>query len=220
MKILFLGNSATHVHDIPQMLQRLSAKVGQDFEIGQITPGGYKLSQHADLSTEHGQRVLHEIQSGYDIVFLQDNGNCIISDSMKTDCENACRTLAKHIEENGAKLFFYVRPPYGYEFHGNSPLDQCLGFDALFGKLSDELGAVCVYANRAFAYAIKNLNLDLWGPDNGHTSTEGAYLIACVFFATLFGRSATILDTDGLSTEVAATLQNVADKIVFEGIKY
>ena len=121
MKILFLGNSATYVHEIPQTLARLAEKQGHSLEIGQITPGGCELSKHADLSCDHGQSVLEEINKGYDIVILQDNGNCISSDEKRSACKNACALLADHARKTGAKVMIYVRPPYGYEKFGITP---------------------------------------------------------------------------------------------------
>ena len=63
--------------------------------------------------------------------------------------------------------------------------------------------------------AIENTDIRLWGDDNAHTSDEGAYLAVCVHFATIFGKSATILDENGI--EDAKILQEIADKIVFGG---
>ena len=65
---------------------------------------------------------------------------------------------------------------------------------------------------------MKHYNFGLWGPDNAHTSVYGGYLADCVFFATLFGASATILDANGLPEEDARILQEIADKIALEGV--
>ena len=215
MKLLFIGNSATYYHEIPKTLAKVCQKLGMDVSTAQITPGGYMLSQHADEATEHGQKVFEEIAKGYDIVFLQDNGNCISSDEKREACFNACRKLAKAIEASGAKLYFYVRPPYKKLNSGFDALKQCEKFDELFGEIAAELGAECVYVNRAFAYAIKNLDFELWCEDQGHTSERGAYLAVCTFFAKLFDRSATCLDPCDLPEEDAKAIQKAADKVVF-----
>lgn len=89
--------------------------------------------------------------------------------------------------------------------------------DKLFGRIAAELGAGCAYVNRAFAYAIENLNIPLWGPDNAHTSKEGAYMAVCVFFSTLFNISSAVLEYNGLPEDVARSLQQAADKVVLEG---
>ena len=211
MRILFIGNSATYVHDIPETLANLATAAGFPTESVRIVKGGWCLSQHA----AEGSRALAEIEKGYDLVVLQDNGNCVSSDEKRSACIAACEVLASKAIESGAKLAYYVRPPYGYEAFGRSPVEQCRAFDGLFTEIASKNGAHCVYVNRAFEYAIENTEIRLWGDDNAHTSDEGAYLAVCVHFATIFGKSATILDENGI--ENARSLQEIADKIVFGG---
>ncbi len=208
MKILFIGNSATYVHDIPETLARLATEAGFPLEAVRIVKGGYELAQHA----EPGSRALAEIEKGYDIVVLQDNGNCISSDEKREACIRACAELTDAAQKSGAKVYYYVRPPYGYEVWGRMPLEQCREFDRLFRGIAENRGAECVYVNRAFAYAIENTDIRLWGDDNAHTSEQGAYLAVCVFFATIFGRSAHLLGNYGI--ECAEILQKIANEVV------
>ena len=57
LRLLFIGNSATYVHDLPQTLCRLAADAGYCIEAKSIVKGGYELSQHADVNTLHGHAV-------------------------------------------------------------------------------------------------------------------------------------------------------------------
>jgi len=217
-KVLFIGNSATYVNDIPQTLSRLAEKAGYKVEAAAITKGGATLKGHADASTEWGRSVLAAVgEGGYDIVFLQDNSNCISTEELGAVCKTACKTLDKAIRASGAKTYIYLRPPTGRDNFGLNSYGQCVEIDKLFGGIAAELGAGSVYVNRAFAYAIKNLNIPLWGPDNAHTSKEGAYMAVCVFFSTLFNISSAVLEYNGLPEEVALSLQQAADKVVLEG---
>lgn len=211
MRILFIGNSATYVHNIPETLAKLATEAGFPTECVRVVKGGWRLSQHA----ESGSRALAEIEKGYDIVFLQDNGDCISSDEKREACIRSCFELTDAAHKSGARVYYYVRPPYGYEKWGFSPTEQCREFDLLFSKMAEDNGAVCAYVNRAFAYAIENTDIRLWGDDNAHTSEQGAYLAVCVFYATLCRKPATMLDGNGV--ENAKVLQEIADKIVFGG---
>lgn len=215
---LFIGNSATYVHEIPQTLSKLAKDAGYEINVTMIAKGGYELSQHADAESEHGTRVLEEISRGYDIVFLQDNGNCIASEEKRENTLEACKKLGSEIRATNALPYLYVRPPYGKTAFDRSPLEQCIEFDSLFSAISAEQGMTPAYANRAYAHAIKHLDLPLWGADNAHTSPQGAYLIVCVLFATLFGVSATKLGTNDLSQAEAVALQQIADQTVLQGI--
>ena len=209
MRILFIGNSATYVHDIPETLARLASEAGFPTEAVRIVKGGWRLSQHAEAES----RALAEIEKGYDLVVLQDNGNCIENDERRAASVAASEILCKAARESGAKVYFYVRPPYGYEAFGRSPVEECREFDRFFTEIADREGAVCAYVNRAFEYAIENTTIRLWGDDNAHTSEAGAYLAVCVIFATVYGKSAPLLDSNGI--DEAKILQEIADKIVF-----
>ena len=211
MKLLFIGNSATYVHQIPQTLQHLLQLRGIDAQITQCTKGGYELHRHADLTTEHGRLVQREIQKQHDVVFLQDNGNCITSPEKQDAARLACRNLITEIRQSGATPMLYVRPPYGKLLGELSPLEQCAKLDELFGDISAELDTKCVFVNRAFAKAIQVTQIPMWGPDNAHTSPEGAYLAACTFYKALLGESPRGIDPCGIDPAVAARLQEIAD---------
>lgn len=217
MKILFIGNSATSVHKIPQWLQRVAEAAGHSLEVTQILRGGYMLCQHADIQTEHGRTVFEEIGKGYDLVVLQDNSKCILGRENRENAMDACRRLCDAIHKSGAVPYFYVRPPCGEDVGPYPSLAQCKEYDDLFGTMAERFGARCVYVNRAFAYAIEHLEVTLWGPDNAHTSIYGGYLTICTFFATLMGSSATCLEEAPLEPSEALALQQAADKVALEG---
>jgi hypothetical protein len=101
---------------------------------------------------------------------------------------------------------------------GYTAEEQCPLLDDLFVGLSKKLDVECIFINRAFACAIPTVGRALWGDDNAHTSPRGAYLIACTFFATIFGKSATLLDADVLTPEEARPLQEFADQVALEGL--
>lgn len=215
---LFIGNSATYVNKIPETLASLASEVGFDLSVSSVVKGGYELRRHADPSDEYGARVAAEIDRGYDAIILQDNGSCITSDEKRTACRDACRTLARAAQERGAKVYIYVRPPYGKPLADLPSFEQCREFDRLFGDIAREIGAECVFVNRAFAYAMKHLDLPLWGEDNAHTSVFGGYLAVCTFFATIFGVSSSALSSHTLPEDDARKLREVADRIALEGL--
>jgi len=213
LRILFIGNSATYVNDIPGTLVKLARAAGYPIEADSVVKGGATLSFHADASTEHGQRLLQTIENKYDLVFIQDIGNCISCEEARLESQNACETLGKAIAASGARIGIYFRPPFGYEKWGLDPFEQCKRYDEHFLSVSKTLTALNAYVNRAFAYAIQDTDFNLWGEDHAHTSRYGAYLAVCVFFVTVFNVSSKILDANGLPQEDARTLQEIADKV-------
>lgn len=216
LRLLFIGNSATYVHDIPGTLARLAQQAGYSVEASSIVKGGAKLSYHADLTTEHGEKVLHTINDHYDIIFIQDNTRCIADETLSAESQGACLALGKAINASGAKAAIYFRPPWGYEKWGLDPLAQCKRFDEHFLTASKAINALNVYVNRAFALAIQETDFKLWGEDNAHASEQGAYLAVCVFFATVFNTSSSVLAANGLKEEDARALQAIADRIALK----
>ena len=166
------------------------------------------MSQHVE-----DESVFEKIKNGYDLVVIQDNADCVSSDDMRQKCKEACHTLVTAIRESGAMPYIYVRPPYGYEKFGYEPLENCDQFDLLFNEISKEEGTVNIWVNRAFACAIRNTDIPLWGTDNAHTSKQGAYLVVCTAFATIFNTSAAALGCGEINLEEAKVLQAIADEV-------
>lgn len=217
LKILFIGNSATSVNNVPRTLARVAGRAGYEIEVDSCTEGGYTLSQHADETTAYGKSVYDKIANGgYDVVFLQENCSNISTAAKRQETKDACKKLSDAVTAAGGQTFVYVRPPYGYSSWGLEPKEQCMELDKLFGEISDEVGTTNAYVNRAYAYAMDHCELELWGSDNAHTSPHGAYLVVCVMFATLYNTSSTVLDGDTLIPADAVILQQIADKIVLE----
>ena len=213
-KLLFIGNSATYVHDIPATLAMLCQKKGITITQKQIVPGGRTLEQHAA-----DPEVFSEIAKGYDAVFIQENGNCIITAEEREKSLAACKKIGDAVKASGGSFCLYVRPPYGIDLGDYKNFDQCKLFDEHFTPFAEEYGASCVYVNRAFAYAIKNCDYNLWGEDNAHTSVYGAYLAVCTFYTALFGESAVGLEAAyGIPECDAKQLQQLADKISLESV--
>ena len=218
LRVLFIGNSATSVNDIPAMVNRLARGAGYNLQYISLTKGGSSLSTHADATTDHGKRVLSEIAKGYDIVIIQDVTSCIKTEANREASIAAAKVLGAAIKESGAEAYIYVRPPTGTDIGSYNSYEQCIEYDNLFNSIASDIDATNVFVNRACAYVIENYpDINIWGDDNAHLNKDGAYLVACVFFATLFNTSAVGLDCDGVDADMAATMQSVADQIVFGG---
>ena len=74
-KILFIGNSYTYYHDMPERIfAPMAAEAGCDFEIQALTHGGYKLCWYADPEN-HEHKRLQEVIEGrhFDCIVLQDH---------------------------------------------------------------------------------------------------------------------------------------------------
>ena len=74
-QILFVGNSYTYFHDMPECIfAPMAAEAGVDIEVRAVTHGGYKLAWYADPENEEGKR-LRAVAEGrhFDYIVLQDH---------------------------------------------------------------------------------------------------------------------------------------------------
>ena len=218
LRVLFIGNSATFTHDLPQMLQTLARKAGYDITTDSYAKSGYELSRYLEDGNVNKTPLLNKIATGFDIVFLQDNSECALSEEKGDLSWDAHEVFDKAIRAAGGETYMYIRPPSGKDKSGLNSFAQCREYDKFFGSISAAIGAENAYVNRAFAYAIENTSYNLWGSDNAHVSEYGAYLAVCVFFATLYDTSSSVLDSNGIIPDAdAMILQDIADKIVLDG---
>ena len=212
MKVLFIGNSSTYFHDIPKTMIQMAASMGNEMITDQITLGGCFLHRYADpLDQEAGVPAREKIAAGHDIVFLQDNGNCIADEEAKEKSRAACRTLHELIEKTGAKTYLYIRAPYGYDVHNLTPKEHGEALTALFGDLGKELHAPCAHAAKAYAICReKHPEINLFWTDNAHTSVEGAYLSACCCYHALYGNLPDEVFEGDIPHETALILKSIA----------
>jgi hypothetical protein len=78
LNVLFIGNSLTYYHEMPQTLQLMLNETNPNIKIDQITYPGYSLSQHlsrkTESATEHRVTTLTEkmiVEKDWDIIILQ-----------------------------------------------------------------------------------------------------------------------------------------------------
>lgn len=234
MRVLFIGNSYTYFNNLPQLVAGLaaSAKPAQTIETEMVTVGGATLK-----SLWAGGKPQAALANGkWDYVVLQEQSTLGMSRMVDgipqiSDPKNfheAVRMIDPEIKKTGAKPVLYMTWA-----RKDSPDKQPLLTEA-YQSIGKELGDTVVPVGLAWQAALKvKPALELHVADKSHPTPAGSYLAACVFYATLFGKSpeglaghitGTVIDHTGavggtgelvnLSKEDAAFLQNIAWKTV------
>ena len=131
------------------------------------------------------------------------------------DLNNAAKRLLK-IGAAGARPLLFLTWGYRNGDRRNLPDDTFAAMQTrLYSGYWDaarSTGAAIAPVGLAWSEAVASRpQLDLWASDGKHPSRLGSYLAACVFYATLTGRSP-VGDTftDGLNESDARFLQSVA----------
>jgi hypothetical protein len=204
--VLWIGNSYTHVNDLPKMVGELAKAGGQKTLVSvSETPGGCSLEKH----WKDG-KALDKIRSRkWDYVVLQDHSLGPIKDR-EAMFENA-KKLDAEIKKQEAKTLLYMTWA-----RANAPENQ-EKLSKAYLDLGNELKATVVPAGLAWEKALAaDKQRALHQADKSHPTKAGTYLTACVFYGTLFAKSPEGLPGKcaDLSDEEAKKLQAIAWQVV------
>jgi hypothetical protein len=196
-RVLFIGNSLVYSHAMPQMLERLAWSDGVNLRTDQSTVGGMTLQQH-------GQRAETQalIADGdWDFVVLQEQSQlpAVSRDVIEARTIPAAARLADLARASnfGAQVALYVTPAWRdgdpeFARYLQQPATSAAmqeRINATYGDLASRVSAIAVPAGGTWQrVAAVYPNISLYD-DNVHPSQAGAYLIACVFYKALTGRS-------------------------------
>ena len=219
LHVLFIGNSLTYAGDLPAMIQGLARTAGVNLVHEQHTPGGARLLNHA--ADPQVQALL--ARGGWDAVVLQEQSEwpAFSDEQVRSGIEPYATALAAEARAGSpsVRLLLYDTParrdgdpenvsayPELATYEGMQ-----LRIDRTYGRLAALLKGTVVPAGVAWRLARReHPEIDLYA-DPVHPARSGAYLIACVFHATLLERSPVGSGyTAGLDPAVAAVLQAIA----------
>lgn len=208
--VLFIGNSHTHLHHMPQMVVKLTAAANEKnlLTAEQVTGEGVDLAWHW-----HNQKTRNLIRArAWNYVVLQDRSGGPLED--KESMFKYARLLDTEIKNQGANTIFYMTWA-----NRTRPETQKALTDA-YRQISQELGAILAPVGAAWEHSLRtdpDLRLHHW--DDRHAGPAGAYLTACIFYTLINnispqGLPGTLYDNHrllvNLSDEKARFLQRVA----------
>lgn len=191
LRVLFIGNSYTYVNDLPWLTQQLSKSAGETrvLETEMIVAGGATLKKH----WEDGA-ALRKIKDGrWHYVVLQEQSTLPITDPKVM--HQYARLFDTEIKRANAQTVFYLTWA-----RKNRPETQ-QALTNTYMKIARELDAKIAPVGIAWQEIQKhNPNLILYDKDQSHPSPIGAYIAACVFYATLYEKS-----PEGLTFRIYST---------------
>ncbi|MBR5253505.1 MAG: T9SS type A sorting domain-containing protein [Bacteroidales bacterium] len=229
-KVLFIGNSYTHVNDLPTLVRNLSLSMGEEISCESITPGGARFMTHAQNSN-----VISKLQEGnWDFVVLQGQSQEVaFPDGQFFDevypYARELDSLAKVFNPD-VKVLFYMTWGYRYGDQVNCQYyppfctyeSMSLRLKTNYCLMANDFSSWVSPVGAAWSYSIANKpELVLHSSDNSHPSIQGSYLAACCFYIMMSGNNV-VSDylPSGVSAEDGEFLQNVANRVAFDSIDY
>ena len=183
-KILFIGNSYTYYHDMPERIFAPMAKAkGFDFEVQAVTHGGYKLEWFADPENEEGKRLRSVVEGRhYDCIVLQDHSLSTIQDPGAFF--GGIRSLKTLLEEHTDKFVLYgtwARKPGcdTLEQIGMTNPEMTRHIAEAYDEAGQRFGMTVAHVGKAFAaYNEEHPDAELYFVDLHHSSELGSTIAA------------------------------------------
>ena len=217
LRVLFVGNSHTYYHDMPQMIAQLAAAAQErrGLEVALEVAGGATLAQHLE-----GGRVRERLsQNRWDYVVLQEQQQRPTWRAAQLEREfyAPARTLDVLIRTASAKTVLFMTAGRQDGDPGNVSGDTYENMQERsrdsHTRLAGELDARLAPIGLAWRWAHQQRpDLPLWAADRYHPSLHGSYLAACVLYSVIYDHSPRDNPyTGGLSAADAQFLQKAAD---------
>lgn len=198
MRVLFIGNSLTYFNNLPHLVAALADSAHHPPMSTRMTVGpGFTLKRH----WEDGLSAAALREASWDYVVLQEQGAFGLPAELVNGLTrfrpmvffDYARRFDRAIREAGAKTVFFQSWAAR-----DLPEDQDT-IDGIYESIANELGARVAPVGMAWRESLhKRRSLHLYQADGSHPSPAGSYLAACVFYATLYGRS-----PEGLAGRIA-----------------
>jgi len=180
LRILFVGNSYTFTHNLPQVVSLISDSLPVKLFTRKSVVGGATLSEH--WRNARGLRSKEMIQnSKWDYVVLQDNSMWPVDHPDST--AYYIKLLSDLIKSKGAKPVLYMtwareKVPQFQE-----------QITSVYSKAAKDNGIILVPAGAAWEEAFRlRPTAELFSSDGSHPSPMGTFLNACVFASVLTGK--------------------------------
>jgi len=228
-RVLFLGNSATYVNDLPKMIDEIANSMGESLYIESNTLGGYTLKDHSADSTS-----LNKIMQGnWDFVVLQ--GSLLPSlpiEQVEIDVFPYAHYLDSVINVYnpcGETMFFMT---WGKK---NGDASNCAewppvctynGMDDLlrlrYRMMADSNNAVVIPVGAVWRYIRKNYpSIELYVPDEIHPSVAGSYAAACCFYTAFFRKDPSLITYDfTLNPSTAENIITAVKQVLYDSLSF
>jgi hypothetical protein len=178
ISVLFVGNSYTYCHNMPQMVARLGADAGDlSLRTETFVQGGVTLAWHS-----RRQELARKLEGAeWDLVVLQEQSRRPVEnpDAM---LEAAVR-LNKTVHEAGAGVVMFMTWARRDEPDMQEPLETT------YRDVAEKLDAGLAPVGVAWKLAREKASAPtLYEEDGSHPTAAGAYLTACTLYAALANR--------------------------------
>lgn len=197
-RVLFVGNSYTYYHSMPQLFSAISehSMPGHTIEAKFLGGGGATLKKHWEVGL-----VLEELQSGnWDYVVLQEQSRLGADDLTDPDAPKTFFKYAemfdKEIKASGAETVFYMT------WSREKRKEQQVYLSDAYTTIATKLGSKLAPVGLVWDALRDRPALQLYEEDGSHPAIAGSFLAAMTLSSTIFGVGAETVPGDLYGFEI------------------
>lgn len=176
LRILFVGNSLTYYHSLPDLVTRLLDRDGRSIASEQIVGPGTSLRDHLNAGLLAKELGAHR----YDVVVFQEIGGFPLCDPSAALCAAATGALA----ETAALIRRHRARPVWYSTWQHDTTSQRY-LTGLVQTLADQLHVPAVDAGALLYQAMERVPRNRLLRDDGHPQVLGSWIIARALAAAI-----------------------------------
>ncbi len=216
-QVLFVGNSYFYyndsLHNKVLGLAKAADKANEKkYKFKSVTVSGGSLKDH--VVSNYVADGAFGFDKPFDVVILADNSASQISPKIHEEFVRMVKEHDKAIKASGARTVLFMTWAYGKKHKKYSP-EMIKKNRAGYTEMGNSINALVIPAGLAFEEAAnKKKGIKLHQSYDGSHPTEiGHYLVACVTYASLYGKSPVGLNFDDhgkVKKNMARFLQTVA----------
>lgn len=191
LNILFIGNSYTHMNEMPKSFEKIALVSGKKVNVTRNTHSGFSFAQHSE------RKDMYEAikKEKWDFVILQGYSREFIHDYNHIDSETVpfLTKILDSIYTNSPLTNVLLYQTWGYD-KGYNEKEETNTYEKMamrirdgYNYVSDRYNLPIVPVGMTWREAKSKLkNIDLYAKDRAHPSKYGSYLIANTFYQAIF----------------------------------
>jgi hypothetical protein len=195
VRVLFIGNSYTHMNSLYKIYQNLANSKGKNVKADTLAVSGSTLKGH----TERPNTFKKIKSKNWDYVFIQGFSRELSYDA-NTISQNTvpyARMLIDSIQKYNpcVSIYYYMTWGYADGYKDSIPTDSYLDMQERIQKgylqLSQETGGFPIAPVGMVWKKVRELHpeMNLYVSDKAHPSILGSYVAACTFFSSIYKES-------------------------------
>lgn len=189
--VLFIGNSYTHMNNMPKIFEFLAKSKGKKVYADSIAVSGSTLKLHTERPTTYTKMKSRK----WDYVFVQGFSRELAQDSsvIATETIPYAKMLIDSVKKYSpcASIYFYMTWGYQEGYAEQEPNNTYFKMQERirtgYFQMSNALGYPIAPVGMVWKYVTENHpSINLYVADKQHPAPIASYISACTFYASIF----------------------------------